>query len=191
MLSINAASVSRLYQQSNYDKTIPEKAFYKNKITADEYFEIVGEKFVETLEKAKELKIKECDRTCSENITNGCDVKLTDGTTEHFALTAEDQINIATAQKAVQAGATAFPYHADNSLCKMYSAADILTIINTATVHKTYHTTYFNHLKVWINRCTTIAEVNAISYGTQLPDDLNDSLNTIVEAMKQMVSVSA
>ena len=189
MLSIKAASVLRLYQQSNYDKTIPEKAFYKNKITADEYFEIVGEKFVKTLDKAKELKIKECDRTCSETITNGCDVKLADGTTEHFALTAEDQINIATAQKAVQSGATAFPYHADNSLCKMYAAADILTIINTATVHKTYHTTYFNHLKAWVNRCTTVEEVNAIHYGDTLPEDLNTSLNAIVNAMKQMVSV--
>ena len=71
----------------------------------------------------------------------------------------------------------------------MYAAADILTIINTATVHKTYHTTYFNHLKAWVNRCTTVEEVNAIHYGDTLPEDLNTSLNAIVNAMKQMVSV--
>ena len=53
----------------------------------------------------KQRKIDEMNYACSMAITNGCDVELTDGTTEHFALTAEDQINIATAEKAVQKSA--------------------------------------------------------------------------------------
>ena len=135
----------------------------------------------------KQRKIDEMNLICAQSITNGCDVKLTDGTTEHFALTAEDQINIATAEKAVQAGASAFPYHADGKLCRLYPAADIQKIINTATVWKTYHTTYFNHLKQWINRMEDKAEIQGVRYGVELPDDLKASLDSIMSAMKQML----
>ena len=136
----------------------------------------------------RERKIADCEIECSKAITGGCDVTLNDGTIEHFALTPEDQINIATAQKAVQAGATAFPYHADGKLCRMYSAADILTIINTATAWKTYHTTYFNHLKQWIERTEEKADIEAIYYGATLPDDLKQSLEGIMEAMKALIN---
>ena len=60
-------------------------------------------------------------------ITNGCDVELTDGTTEHFALTAEDQINIATAEKAVQAGAIS-----DNMLMKFLNSSDSSEVVKRA-----------------------------------------------------------
>ena len=135
----------------------------------------------------KQRKIDEMNYACSMAITNGCDVELTDGTTEHFALTAEDQINIATAEKAVQAGATAFPYHADGKLCRLYPAADIQKIINTATIWKTYHTTYFNHLKQWINRMEDKTEIQGVRYGVELPDDLKASLDSIMSAMQQML----
>ena len=135
----------------------------------------------------KQRKIDEMNYACSMAITNGCDVELTDGTTEHFALTAEDQINIATAEKAVQAGAAAFPYHADGKLCRLYPAADIQKIINTATMWKTYHTTYFNHLKQWINRMEDKAEIQGVRYGVELPDDLKTSLDSIMSAMQQML----
>lgn len=186
--SIFASSVKRLYKQSGFDKTIPKTAFQKNLITAQEYFDITGEQFTESLDNVKQAKILECDKACSAAIIAGCDATLTDGTVEHFAWTAEDQINIATAEKAIQGGAPSFPYHADNKLCRLYSAADIIKIITAATAHKTYHTTYFNHLKTWINRCTTVDEVNAITYGVTLPDDLLTSLNNIVEAMQQLLA---
>ena len=139
----------------------------------------------------RERKIAECDDACSRAIVKGCDVTLEDGTVEHFALTAEDQINIATAEKAVQAGATAFPYHADGKLCRLYPASDIQKIINTATVWKTYHTTYFNHLKQWINRMEDKAEIQGVRYGAELPDDLKASLDSIMSAMQQMLDAGA
>ena len=70
----------------------------------------------------------------------------------------------------------------------MYSAADILTIINTATAWKTYHTTYFNHLKQWIERTEEKADIEAIYYGATLPDDLKQSLEGIMEAMKALIN---
>ena len=133
-------------------------------------------------------KIAECDEACSRAIVKGCDVTLEDGTVEHFALTAEDQINIATAEKAVQAGATQFPYHADGKLCRLYDAKDIMNIINTATAWKTYHTTYFNHLKQWINRTEEKADILAIHYGDELPADLKQSLDAIMAAMQALIN---
>lgn len=135
----------------------------------------------------KQRKIDEMNSVCARTITAGCDVELSDGTIEHFALTAEDQINIATAEKAIQAGATAFPYHADGKLCRLYPAADIQKIINTATAWKTYHTTYFNHLKTWINRMDDKAEIQGVRYGAELPTDLKESLDSIMAAMQQML----
>ena len=136
----------------------------------------------------RERKIAECDEACSRAIVKGCDVTLEDGTVEHFALTAEDQINIATAEKAVQAGATQFPYHADGKLCRLYDAKDIMNIINTATAWKTYHTTYFNHLKQWINRTEEKADILAIHYGDELPEDLKQSLDAIMAAMQALIN---
>ena len=139
----------------------------------------------------RERKIAECDEACSRAIVKGCDVTLEDGTVEHFALTAEDQINIATAEKAVRAGATQFPYHADGKLCRLYDAKDIMNIINTATAWKTYHTTYFNHLKQWINRTEEKADILAIHYGDELPEDLKQSLDAIMAAMQALINSGA
>lgn len=139
----------------------------------------------------RERKIAECDEACSRAIVKGCDVTLEDGTVEHFALTAEDQINIATAEKAVKAGATQFPYHADGKLCRLYDAKDIMNIINTATAWKTYHTTYFNHLKQWINRTEEKADILAIHYGDELPEDLKQSLDAIMATMKALINSGA
>ena len=136
----------------------------------------------------RERKIAECNDACSRAIVKGCDVTLEDGTVEHFALTAEDQINIATAEKAIKAGATQFPYHADGKLCRLYDAKDIMNIINTATAWKAYHTTYFNHLKQWINRTEEKADILAIHYGDELPEDLKQSLDAIMAAMKVLIN---
>jgi len=67
------------------------------------------------------------------------------------------------------AGETLIPYHADGELCKMFSAEDINTIINTATAFKTYHITYFNSLKVYINALESMSDVTAITYGVSIP----------------------
>lgn len=189
--SLKMSSVKRLYKQSGFDKSIPQIAYQKNIITAQEYFDITGEQFTESLEDIKKAKVLECDKACSEAIIDGCDIELSDGTQEHFAWTAEDQINIATAEKAIQAGAPAFPYHADNKLCRLYAASDILKIITAATAHKTYHTTYFNHLKTWINRCETAEEVTAITYGSALPDDLKASIDAIMSTMNNILTAEA
>ena len=53
---------------------------------------------------------------------------------------------------------------------------------NAATVHVTYHRTYCNHVHAWIDRCTTVADVQAITYGTTLPDDLATHMAAVIAA---------
>ena len=127
-------------------------------------------------------KLAELDAAAQTAITGGCDVTLTDGTTGHISLTAEDQINLSTAQAAVQGGATGYPYHLDGELCKIYPAADILAMGKAAVSHILYHTTLCNHLLTWARQASTADELATITYGATLPDDLKANMEAIINA---------
>ena len=64
----------------------------------------------------------------------------------------------------------------------MFSAADILVMGKAATKHKLYHTTYSNHLAAWVRRCETVKDVEAIAYGSELPEDLAANMAAILAA---------
>lgn len=134
------------------------------------------------LDTLRTAKLAELNAAAESAITAGCDVTLSDGTTGHISLTAEDQINLSTAQAAVQAGATGYPYHLDGQLCKVYSAADIVIMAKAAVAHILYHTTYCNHLRAWAKRVITADELPAITYGATLPDDLKTNMEAIISA---------
>ena len=102
-------------------------------------------------------------------IYNGVSVTLTDGTTEHFALTEHDQLNLFGKQSQLAAGVDQLEYHADGQPCRYYSAADMQTIIAAAMWHVSYHTTYCNALNMWISGCETAEDVQAIYYGADVP----------------------
>lgn len=108
---------------------------------------------------------------------------MSDGTTGHIDLSEGDQINLSAAKDAVDSGATQYPYHLNNNMCILYSATDIKILASSATAHKLYHTTLFNHYHVWINRCTTAEELSQISYGCVLPDDLKANMEAIMNAI--------
>lgn len=134
------------------------------------------------LETVQEAKLAELSAACNTAITAGCGVILAGGTAGHISLTAEDQINLTNACAAVDAGTEAYPYHLDGALCALYQAADILAMGRAATAHKLYHTTYYNHLAAWVRRCGTVDEVQAITYGAELPDDLAENMAAILAA---------
>jgi len=131
----------------------------------------------------KELKLSEVSQACNAIIISGCDVALSDGATEHFSLTETDQINLTAATAAIEQGASGYPYHADGQLCRLYSAQDIQAIGKAATAHKLYHTTYCNHLNMWIRRAESILVLNDISYGVVLPEDLAQNMAAIIAAV--------
>lgn len=123
------------------------------------------------VEYVKAMKLAEMSNTCNTVITKGFDAVLSDGETHHFSLTTQDQLNLITLSTMLASGETAIPYHADNELCKFYSADDISTIITSATTFKTYHVSYFNALKAYIESINTIEEISAITYGIEIPAD--------------------
>ena len=125
-------------------------------------------------------KLAEINAACDAAITVGCDVTLSDGTAGHISLSIPDQINLTTAKEAVQAGGSGYAYHLDGSLCEVYPAADIAIMAKAATAHILYHQTYCNHARMWVKRCTAVSDVQAIAYGTALPDDLAQHMAAVL-----------
>jgi hypothetical protein len=133
-----------------------------------------------SLAEVQSAKLTEVNAACTAAIEAGCDVTLSDGTAGYISLSIPDQINLSTAQEAVAAGKTGYAYHLDGALCEVYSAADIAILAAAATAHVLYHQTYCNHVRAWVKRCTAVAEVEAITYGAELPDDLKTHMATVI-----------
>ena len=133
----------------------------------------------EALEAVQSAKLAELSAACSQAIIAGCDVELS-AASGHISLTAEDQINLTAALNAVEQGAAGYPSHLDGQLCAVFSAADIRQLAQAAASHKLYHTTYYNHLAAWVRRSETTEEVQAITYGTELPEDLAANMANIL-----------
>lgn len=103
-----------------------------------------------TIDFVRASKIAELKHDCNKAITNGIDVKLSDGETRHFSMSLEDQINLLT-----------MAYLKDESL---YSAKDMKTIITKTNAHKNCHIAKFKQLKTRVNSLNTIQEVSAVNY---------------------------
>ena len=103
-----------------------------------------------TIDYVRSSKIAKLKSDCNKAITNGIDVKLSDGETRHFSMSLEDQINLLT-----------MAYLADESV---YSSEDIKTIIAETNVFKNCHITKFKQLKDRVNSLNTIQEISAVNY---------------------------
>ena len=131
-----------------------------------------------SLEDKRAAKHAEVSAASEAIIYAGMDVETTQGT-EHFSLTEKDQINLTTAKNAVEKGATAYPYHADGEMCRIFTADEINAISQASIAHIIYHTTYCNHLFEWIRRAGA-TELAGITYGAELPDDLAAHMQEIL-----------
>lgn len=124
-----------------------------------------------TIDYIKSAKINELSVACNKIITNGFDVTLSDEKTHHFSLTTQDQLNLLTLSTLIENGETEIPYHADGDMCKYYSQEDMISIINCANNFKTYHITYFNSLKAYVNSMQEMEEISKVKYGCLIPDE--------------------
>lgn len=124
-----------------------------------------------TLNEAKENKVSEMNSAQRAAIENGVDVRLTDGTTEHFSLTQYDQQSLMGLQSLVASGQESIPWHNSNESehCKFYSNADMKKIIESALSYVTFHVTWFRDLRIYIRSLTDIESVQAITYNTEIP----------------------
>lgn len=123
-----------------------------------------------TVAYAKKLKLKDMSNTCNNIIFAGIDVVLSDEETHHFSLTEYDQLNLFKLETLARSGQEALPYHEDGELCKFYPAVDIIAIANAATQYITYHTTYFNSLKAYINSLRSLNTISKVTYGMDIPE---------------------
>ena len=128
----------------------------------------------------KNAKIIELSQICNQTIESGVDVGMLDGQTHHFSLTTQDQLNLISLQAMVDQGLEQIPYHADGELCKFYTPVEIKMIIAEATKWKTYHTTYYNALKNYVNSLDDVHQIAEIQYGIELPEEYqSDVLKTL------------
>ena len=145
----------------------------------------------EQMETMRTEKLKAASDACEAAITSGIDVMFGDGTQEHFSLEVPDQSNIDGVFNAVMLGATAYPYHADGKQCKLYSAADIVTLYTAKQSAITQQTTYNNALRQWIRRENSLEVLKGISYGVELPEDLKAEVADILQKAKEQVEAIA
>ena len=128
------------------------------------------EPYEPTIAELQSIKKQEISQAGEQAIYSGVSVTLADGSTEHFALTEHDQLNLFGKQVQFTAGAEQMEYHSDGQPCRYYSAADMQTIITTAMWHVSYHTTYCNALNMWISGAQTAEEIQQIFYGADVPE---------------------
>lgn len=124
----------------------------------------------------RQSKLSEMSYACRQAIEAGIDLQI-QGENRHFSLTTQDQLNLMTLS-AMGEGA---PYHADGQECTFYSAEEIQQLMAAVNKYKTYHTTYYNSLKNYINSLQTIEEIAAITYGIEIPDEYKSEVLKVIE----------
>ncbi len=128
------------------------------------------EPYEPTLAELQASKKQEISQSCEQAIYSGVSVTLANGSSEHFALTEHDQLNLFGKQVQLAAGAEQLEYHSDGQPCRYYSAADMQTIITTAMWHVSYHTTYCNALNMWVAGTEAADDLQQIFYGANVPE---------------------
>lgn len=141
----------------------------------------------EEKEEIKNQKVNELSNACNQVITNGANIKLSDGSEKHFTYSIEDQANISEMFNAVLLGATSYPYHANSDDCMMYSSKDIVSIYSTLSALKTSQTTYFNQLRKYVKTLTDISKVNSIEYGQELTGEYLLTYSSLMQNAKEQM----
>ena len=160
-------------------KKIGKEEFESLKVLLNNNVTIHGDSV--ELHAAREQKIEELSKECSDVIQKGVTIKLSDGKFHTFELTIEDQLNIMTLQQQLYCGKDNFLYHEKGKVCKFYSKEDIRTLIKETNYHIQYNTTYFNLMKHCIYSIYDINKINSIHYGDDL---LIPEYNTLVESLQ-------
>ena len=173
----NREMLKNIFLKEDYDKVINK---WGDELTIPDLPQVSEE----VLLKRKNDVIKDMSEQCNKMITGGFDIVLSNNKSYHFSLTLDDQANLSTLATDMLNGSTLLPYHSDGEQCQFYSVEDMTKIITTAKNFKTYHITYFNSLREYINSLEKIKDVNNIYYGTPIPDEYqSDVLKTIIEGM--------
>lgn len=142
------------------------------------------EPVVPALEEVKELKVSEMNAIQQTIIQDGINVTLTNGAVEHFTLSEHDQTSLMGLQSQVAAGEEQIPWHTSNEAehCKFYSNEDMNLITTAAMACVTWHVTYFRDLRIYIRSLQAKEEVEAVTYGMNIPVEFQS------EPLKAMIA---
>ena len=99
---------------------------------------------------------------------------------KRYSLSLVSQQNLKTAQDKITAGATSVIFAADSEEPTAHTAEQIAAISNAAYEWGIVNTSYYAKLQKWIARETDVAILNAINYGSMLPNDLMTELATLL-----------
>lgn len=134
---------------------------------------VLPDPYIPTLDDIKAEKIASMNTMQQDVIHRGINVTLTDGSVEHFTLTANDQTSLMGLQTQVAAGQDKIPWHTSDQSehCKYYSNADMALIVAAAMQYVSYHVTYYRDLRIYINSLTDESAVNAATYGMPIPEE--------------------
>ena len=148
------------------------------------------EPYTPTLEELQAAKKQEVNAACNKTIVEGFDVKLSDGQIHHVTMKDEDQIAFLTCLALISKGETAIPWHPNGSStqpCVFYSTDDMQKITDAAYEHRTFHTTYCNSLKIWVEATETAEELQEIYYGADVPETYqSDVLKAYLKAKESV-----
>lgn len=148
------------------------------------------EPYTPTLEELQAAKKQEVNAACNKTIVEGFDVKLSDGQIHHFTMKEEDQIAFLTCLALISKGETAIPWHPNGSStqpCVFYSTDAMQKITDAAYEHRTFHTTYCNSLKIWVEATETAEELQEIYYGADVPETYqSDVLKAYLKAKESV-----
>lgn len=176
------ASVERNYKRGLWGINELKVAVRKGIITVDDFIETTSQpadSLIGSIDNIKARKLNELSRICEQVIINGITVETSKGL-EHFSLTVYDQMDLTQQVSKIKEGATQVQYHADDGICRWFTAEEIVVIATKADFHATYNKTYFNHLKALVVRSETIEEVNSVVWGQTLPEDLDTNFVSLV-----------
>lgn len=170
-----------VYSLASFEKPGYELAFVE-KISQEEFTRLqrllaLGAKITadeNELTKVKNTFIEKMSLKCKQAIVSGFNLKLSDDLFYNFKLTVEDQLNLMVIENQINNGETFFIYHATSSPCKVFSKEDMQKIIQQAKKHTLFHTTYFNALKQYIQKLTDVKAVEAVKYGIDVSDTVED-----------------
>lgn len=188
-LEIPTPEPAENYVFSGWKPEIPASG----EISDDQRFRAVFE-YISPLNEVQENKVAEMNAAMESAIAYGAEVQLSDGTTERFTLTDRDQISLIGLQVSAAVlpdtqdiDPAAFPWHpADETVhCKFYSHEDMQKISTAGFQYVLYHVTYFRDLRIYIRSLTDKEAVQAITYGTAIPEAYQS------EPLKQMLAAQA
>lgn len=135
------------------------------------------------IEQSKQNVLNRINGKCSTAIYSGITVN-----NKHYKLTPTAQSNLKTALDKIASGATSVIYSADNEEPTLHTAEQITAINNAAYEWGIVNTTYYGKLQKWIARETDITILNSIDYGVQLPNDLMQELNDLLQSVGTNIS---